>query len=109
MKKHPLQNIDPSHRGKVRIVGISWFNEADYAAALAIMTDAVLPPTYALWLQKAGRTERNLQADGYRVVRAIIDPHTFPGWCARNGFGTAINAKARTAFAADYASRQMLQ
>lgn len=106
MKNGPLGTIDPSLRGKVA-VGISWFHEADYAAALAIMTDNVLPPTYALWLAKPGKSERDAQEMGYRTLRAVIDPHTFPGWCARHGFGTTIDAKARMAFANDYAAGQV--
>jgi hypothetical protein len=105
MKKSPLAAIDPSLRGKVA-VGISWFQEADYAAALAIMTDDVLPPTYALWFQKACKGEREAQEMGYRTFRAVIDPQTFAAWCAQNGF-TNIDAKARMAFANDYAARQV--
>lgn len=105
MKSSPLGSIDPSLRGKV-IVGISWFEEPDYAAALAIMTDDVLPATFDLWLQKARKDERKAQEMGYRTIRAIIDPDTFPAWCAEHGH-TAIDAKARRAFAQADAARQM--
>lgn len=105
MKKSPLGAIHPSLRGKV-VVGISWFEATDYAAALTIMTDDVLPPTHDLWLQRARKAEREAQEMGYRTFRAVIDPKTFPAWCRQNGFAD-IDAKARMAFANDYATRQV--
>ncbi|WP_347311390.1 hypothetical protein [Defluviimonas sp. SAOS-178_SWC] len=105
MKSSPLGSIDPSLRGKV-VVGISWFEQADYAAARAIMTDDVLPASHDLWLQKARKSEREAQEMGYRTVRAVIDPKTFPAWCAENGFPD-IDAKARMAFANHHAAGQI--
>jgi hypothetical protein len=105
-KNGPLGAMDASLRGKVHLLGISWYEAADYAAARAIMTDDVLPATFAEWLQKASGGERSMQEQGFRTIRAVIDPRTFPGWCARNGFAK-IDAKARTAFAAEYAARQV--
>jgi hypothetical protein len=91
---------------QIRAAGISWFREEDYPRILEIMTDShVLPPTYELWREKAERTERNAKAGGMIVIRAIIDPAEFLTWCAREGLN--VDAKARTAFAADFAARQV--
>jgi hypothetical protein len=91
---------------QIAAAGISWFNEKDYARILQIMVDAhVLPPTYAAWREKAESTERTAKARGLRVFRAIIDPDQFLVWCAREGLD--VDAKARTAFATDYAMRQI--
>ena len=92
---------------KIAAIGISWFHATDYAAALAIMMDAErLPPTHAAWLQRATQQERDLQAKGHTILRAIIDPNTFPGWCAMRGYAH-IDAKARIAFASEYAADQV--
>lgn len=93
--------------GKIAAAGIIWFNREDYPRILEIMKDAhVLPPTYELWREKAENDERRAQAAGLRVVRAVIDPQKFIAWCATNGLD--IDAKARTAFAADFAMGKVL-
>ena len=89
-----------------RAIGISWFHEADYPEVLRIMEDAhVLPQTFAAWQAKAEKQLSDLETEGYKVYRAIIDPKSFTGWCAVRGLN--INAKARTSFAAEYAARQL--
>jgi len=65
----------------------------------------VLPPTYELWRQKAESQERSAKASGLAVVRAVIKPEEFAFWCAKEGLD--IDAKARTAFAADFAARML--
>ena len=90
----------------VRAVGISWFLEEDYSLALKIMLDAhVLPRTYDTWRKKAESQEREWKAKGFLVIRAIIDPEKFPTWCAKAGLN--IDAKARTAFASEFAMLQV--
>ena len=92
---------------KISALGMSWYRESNYAAARAIMADAhTLPPTFAAWLAVAQKREGELTRDGHKVIRAIIDPQTFPKWCARQGF-MQIDARARTAWGADYAARQI--
>lgn len=91
---------------QIRAAGISWFREEDYPRILEIMTDAhVLPPTYQVWREKAERQERTAKASGVIVIRAVIEPDEFLAWCAREGLN--VDAKARTAFAADFAARQV--
>lgn len=99
--------IGPVPGQKVGAVGMSWFSEADYAATLAIMDDRhVFPATYAEWLPKAEKRERELMSDGHKVIRAVIDPKTFPDWCQSRGIDK-IDARARTAWGAEYAARQI--
>jgi hypothetical protein len=86
---------------------MSWYREADYAAIRAIMADGhSLPLTYAAWLDRAEQQLRRLEGEGHKIIRAWIDPATFPGWCAERGL-TQIDTKARTLWAADYAARQI--
>lgn len=92
---------------KVQAYGMSWYNEADYAAARAIMTDGhVLPATYAEWLAKAEKQVSGFERDGHKVFRAIIDPKTFPDWCRSRGI-SQIDAKARMMWGAEYAASQV--
>jgi hypothetical protein len=92
---------------RVQAIGMSWYSEADYAAARAIMADGDrLPVTYAAWLARAEQQLRRLEGEGHKIIRARIDPATFPAWCASRGL-TQIDAKARTLWAADYAARQI--
>lgn len=103
----PKSPIGPIPGQKVAAIGFSWYHEADYAAALAIMADGnVMPQTYAAWLSKSEKLERELTRDGHKVIRAIIDPATFPDWCRRNGFAQ-VNADARKMWGAEYAARQI--
>lgn len=102
----PKSPIGPIPGQKIGAVGMSWFHEADYTAALAIMADTELPPTYALFLERASQRKRQATRDGHVVIRAVIDPKTFPMWCAARGF-TRIDANARKRFAAEFAANQI--
>ncbi|WP_417491846.1 hypothetical protein [Maricaulis sp.] len=86
-------------------VGVPWYRKADYRQILAIMADAHrLPVSYQAWAKKAERLEAEQTALGRRVVRAIIDPQTFPAWCARAGQN--VDAQGRSAFAHEAAQRE---
>ncbi|GAA5655776.1 hypothetical protein Brsp06_02142 [Brucella sp. NBRC 13694] len=87
---------------KISIMGIPWYAEGDYAAILRTMSDGnLLPSTYQQWKQKAERLESETKAKGITVVRAIIDPKTFPAWCAIRGL--KVDAQARMSFANEQA------
>ena len=89
----------------IRAMGIPWFNREDYPRILKVMVDVdVLPATYEGWYYRAERTEREIERSGALVVRAIIDPDEFIAWCAKEGLN--IDAKARTAYAAEFARRK---
>ncbi len=84
--------------------GLTWYRREDYPRVLDIMDDSSnLPRTYDAWLQQAEQAERSTQAGGVAVVRAILDHHTLPEWCAANGL--SVNAKGRTLWVADFAQR----
>jgi hypothetical protein len=81
------------------IMGIPWCEERDYPRILEIMDDADrLPATFASWLKKAEKAEREFKRHGHDVVRAVIDPDRFPAWCHSHGL-KRLDAQARIAFA----------
>lgn len=88
-----------------KIAGISWFARGDYSRAQSMMSDNVLPKTYDEWSKKAEAQERRAKDAGFTVLRAKIDPDEFASWCQSEMLD--LNAKARTAFAADFAARQL--
>lgn len=82
----------------IRVIGLVWYRQENYAAILQIMTDAAnLPATYTDWLKHAEQTEQRLKSQGHITVKAYIDPATFPGWCRTRGLN--IDAKARMDYA----------
>lgn len=86
-------------RNKIVLVGLSWFRSADdFAVLRPLMVDDNLPVTYADWIRRAEEQVRKLEASGYTVHRAYLDPVAFPLWCARNN--RQIDAEARRDFAA---------
>jgi hypothetical protein len=94
--------MDP--QGQVAAVGIAWYLQQDYPAILRIMADAdLMPASFEKWQHLAHRIERDLRAQGRIVTRAVIDPATFPEWCRSRDL--QVDAKARIAFANQYACR----
>jgi hypothetical protein len=80
-------------------VGAFWIKEEDYPALLKIFTDATkMPPTWTEWLKMAEEMEQGLKAYGHVVMRVLIDPSTFPDWCAAHG--TSPNGEGRKRFVA---------
>ncbi|HWL51317.1 MAG TPA: hypothetical protein VNQ90_02720 [Chthoniobacteraceae bacterium] len=83
---------------KIQVVGMAWYRREDYDSIRQIMDDGkALPPVYDDWLAAAERGFKKLTGDGLRIVRAEIDPATFPAWCATNGH--KVNSDGRKAFA----------
>jgi hypothetical protein len=88
----------------ISLLGIAWYREDDYPSILDVMTDShLLPRTFREWKKRAESTESQALREGKIVVRAVIDPKAFPGWCVVRGLN--IDAKARTAFANEEAYR----
>ncbi len=99
--KKPRSDI-PAPNATVALLGIAWYLEQDYPAILRLMADAdKLPATFSRWQQIAEQTERRCRTEGRVVIRAVIDPATFPEWCARHDL--QVDARARNAFAAEQA------
>jgi len=87
------------------VVGIAWYREESYDRIMALMADgASFPKTYASWLQKAVRMERELKRQGLKPVRADVDPAVFQRWCARQG--AAPDSEARNRFVEQAVARQ---
>ena len=84
------------------VAGLAWYRREDYPKLLSIFDDAdSLPPSYDEWLEKAKDIESDLIIRGHRVIRATIDPETFPAWCAAKGLKP--DASARTRFGVEEA------
>jgi hypothetical protein len=67
-------------------VGAYWIREQDYPALKQIFDDGHnLPPTWKEWLKMAEEMEQGLKAYGHVVLRVVIDPQSFPDWCAAHG------------------------
>ena len=82
----------------IRIIGMVWYRAEDYDAIRRIMTDSdKLPALFHIWRMNAEIGEKKYRRDGHTVVRAFIDPETFPDWCRTRGL--SIDAKARMEYA----------
>jgi hypothetical protein len=85
-------------------VGMPWYRREDYPRILTIMTDADrLPVGFDEWEKKAEAFQRDIEGKGKIVVRAVIDPDTFPAWCGTRGKN--VNSEGRSLFASEVAMR----
>lgn len=83
----------------VQILGMVWYRAEDYDACRRIMSDQEkFHANYHLWRMDAETHEKRFRREGKTVVRAFIDPETFPDWCRARSLD--INANARNQFAA---------
>lgn len=81
-----------------KIAGMVWYRREEYEAIIAMMEDArKLPRSFESWHSQAKANEKRAQLDGFSVVRAFIDPSTFPNWCHTRGL--SINSEARQIYA----------
>jgi len=91
----------------VQIIGMVWYEREHYDAIRRVMADREkLPATFHEWLMKAETNEKNFRREGKIVVRAFINPETFPDWCRSRGLN--IDAKARNLFAAEAAKDKVM-
>jgi len=80
------------------VVGLPWYDRADYERIREIMVDGQnLPASFDDWQAKAQRLEAEQRRVGRTTVRAHIDPEQFVAWCA--GDNRQVDAKARIAWA----------
>jgi hypothetical protein len=87
-----------SHNRRIDATGIAWYSRENYVRCLSLFDDGEqLPDTYDDWLKKANETVRQLTLAGQHVIKAEIDPNTFPAWCKAHGF-KRIDAQARSYF-----------
>jgi len=81
-------------------VGAYWIDELDYSTVLKIFDDGnTLPRTWKEWQKIAEEMEKGLKAFGHPVLRVLIDPATFPAWCAAHG--TTPGRQGRKMFVAE--------
>jgi hypothetical protein len=80
-----------------KIIGIAWYRRQDYPTIRKIMEDAhVLPESYDAWSRLVKGVVQLEEANGTRIVKAIIVPQDFIGWCVIRR--RSANANARTRF-----------
>ena len=80
-------------------VGIAWYVPETYAACRHLMADkAELPVTYPEWLAQAKAQLELAARQGSKVVKAHIDPVSFPDFCLLRGM--PMDRKARERYAA---------
>lgn len=92
----------------IRAVGIPWYRREDYARVRKLFKDGdQFPATFDHWLKAAEKTKQVYEADGYIVLKAYIDPSTFPVWCKTRGLD--IDANARTEFGSWFAAQAYRQ
>ena len=81
-----------------KAVGLIWYKDKeDFLNARAIFTDAfLLPDTYEEFLIKATELIAKIEASGMPVVKAELNPETFPAWCKERSLN--VDAHGREAF-----------
>ncbi|SMG01052.1 hypothetical protein [Burkholderia singularis] len=85
------------------LIGVAWFNEADYNDLLIIFKGQ-LQPTFQEWKRGAVNRVKEIERQGFAVVKVNIDPKTFPAWCAARRL--EVDARARQIFAMEGAERR---
>lgn len=84
--------------GPIQIIGMVWYKPEEYDACRQIMADGhKLHASYHQWRMDAETGEKRLRRSGKTVIRAIIDPKTFPDWCQSRSLN--IDADARNQYA----------
>lgn len=92
----------------IKIVGMAWYKAEHYDAIRGVMADGhKLPATFHEWRIKAETLEKVHRRAGEIVVRAFIDPETFPDWCRARGLN--VDAQARIQYAASIADETVMR
>lgn len=95
-------------KSKVQAFGMAWYLESDYEALRAMFIDGhKLPATFLQWQDQAEQARKRYLRQGHIVVKAHIDPATFPAWCAANGCD--VDATGRIKFANAEAHRVLVE
>ena len=82
----------------LRAIGIPWYRAEDYDACRLIMADRnQLPVALHIWRLAAEQLEKRQRRLGQTIVRAFIDPETFPDWCRAAGLD--VDGQCRLAWA----------
>jgi hypothetical protein len=79
------------------VTALPWYSRADYPDLLKLFSDPhMLPATYDAWLERAERTENQLQKAGFAVARIWLRPIAFAAWCKERN--VSHNQAARLTF-----------
>lgn len=79
--------------------GIAWYRREHYDQLRSMFADGdKLHATYDEWRASVQELVSTMEKDDMVVVRAYIDPDTFPTWCRENGF-PQLDSQARSAWA----------
>ena len=90
---------------EIKAFGMAWYDEADFVELLKLFVDSEkLHRTYAEWRTAAEQGERQMTAQGMRVVRAYIRPKEFANWCKAEGLRPDAEARKRFANLAAFRS-----
>lgn len=82
----------------IKAIGMAWYEEQHYARLRSLFTDGnKLHATFLQWQDAAEHGRKRYVRQGYVVVKAYIDPDTFPVWCTAHGHN--VDAQGRMAFA----------
>ena len=85
-------------------LGMTWYKREDYERLKQLFIDGdMLPTTYDEWLEKAENGFAQLIRGGNIVVKAYINPDTFPKWCDARRLSTDTDGRKR--FASEFAAR----
>src|SRR3981081_4963790 len=86
---------------------LPWYARGDYPALLELVSDPdMLPATYDAWLERAERTERQMQKAGFGVVRIWIRPIAFAAWCKERNVSRNQDDRLTFVNCATHGSRQ---
>jgi hypothetical protein len=90
------------------VTALPWYARGDYPALLKLFSDPdKLPATYDAWLERAERTESQLQKAGFGVARIWIRPRPFAAWCKERDVFS--DQRARLTFANEAARHPRAQ
>ena len=89
----------------IQNICIAWYRPEDYNVLRLLFKDGhKLPLTYEDWEQQVYEIIDQAKIQGIVVIKAYIDPKTFPNWCRARDLN--IDAKARERFATEFAHQQ---
>lgn len=92
----------------VAAIGMAWYREADFEALMQLFVDSSkLHRSFLQWQDAAEQGRKRYVREGKIVVKAYIDPKTFPAWCEANG--CKLDADGRMKFASAEAHRVLME
>jgi len=92
-----------------RLVGVPWFNEAEYGACRALMADAeLLPVRYSEWLDAITQEVAAILSQGNSPMKVTIEPTAFVAWCRERMLVRDQSARRRYAAIAAFQNMNLV-